>query len=166
MLHAGEKCSMTSDNDPMTGVQGSPDCGNVDGCTVKDHSANSYGVGFNSGGGGVYAMEWTEKSIRVWWWARNGIPQDVSEGRPNPHGWADPLASFSGSGCDIDKLFRDHQIVCLLWFRGAIANISMTCFADQERRSLISLSAATGLEIKKSGTRIVLPSMALLAGHM
>lgn len=111
VLHTGKKCSMASDNDKMTGVPGLPDCDNADGCTVKDGSSNSYGEAFNKGGGGVYAMEWTNKSIKVWWWARNAVPEDIRSGKPSPRGWPDPVASFSNAGCDIDKLFKDHQIV-------------------------------------------------------
>ncbi len=111
VLHTGGKCSMTADNDQMTGLQGSPDCGNADGCTVKDRSTNSYGTGFNKANGGVYAMEWTAKSVKVWWWARNNIPKDISAGKPNPQAWPEPVSSFSGKDCDFDKLFSDHEIV-------------------------------------------------------
>ena len=118
VLHTGGTCSMTSDNDPMTGMQGSPTCGNADGCTVKDRDANSYGKDFNKAGGGVYAMERTATAIKVWWWARNHIPKDVAESKPNPQGWPQPVASFSGGGCDFDHLFTDHQIVGLRPMRG------------------------------------------------
>ena len=111
MLHTGGKCSMASDNDQMTGVPGSPNCDTADGCTAKDSSPASYGEGFNQGGGGVYAMEWTEKSIKVWWWPRKGIPEDIRDSQPSPSGWPTPLASFSGGGCDFGKLFKNHQIV-------------------------------------------------------
>ena len=102
---------MNSDNDQMTGSQGSADCSSSSGCTVKDKSPSSSGSGFNDGGGGIYAMEWTAKSIKVWWWARNKIPSDISAGTPNPRGWQVPVASFSGKDCDFDKLFSDHEIV-------------------------------------------------------
>ena len=115
---------MTSDNDPMTGVQGTPNCDNADGCTVKDRSANSYGEGFNKGGGGVYAMEWTATAIKVWWWARNHIPKDIAEAKPNPQGWSQPVASFSGSGCDFNHLFTNHQIVGWRSMHGVIFLIS------------------------------------------
>ena len=111
VLHTGRKCSMASDNDRMTGVPGSPDCGNANGCIVKDSSSGSYGAGFNKDGGGVYAMEWTNTSIKVWWWARESMPEDIRTGRPSPQGWPDPLASFNNSGCEIGKLFKAHQIV-------------------------------------------------------
>ena len=111
VLHTGKKCSMASDNDKMTGTPGMPDYDNANGCTVKDKNSNSYGEGLNKGRGGVYAMEWTSKSIKIWWWGRNSIPEDVRNGTPSPQGWQVPLASFDDSGCDIDKMFKDHQIV-------------------------------------------------------
>lgn len=78
-----------------------------------DGQAMSYGEAFNAARGGVYAMQWTSGTINVYWWARRDIPQDVKGGSPDPSTWATPVASYSSASCDIDKLFQDHQIVCL-----------------------------------------------------
>ena len=37
----------------------------IQGCGVTDNRPNSYGAGFNSNGGGVYAMQWTSSGIKV-----------------------------------------------------------------------------------------------------
>ncbi len=52
------------------------------GCGVQATSANSYGPGFNSAGGGFYAMERTSSFIKVWFWSRTAgnIPSDVLNG--------------------------------------------------------------------------------------
>lgn len=44
------------------------------GCGIKDFT---YGEGFNQGGGGVYAMEWTSDGISVWFFPRRHIPRDL-----------------------------------------------------------------------------------------
>ncbi|PLB41424.1 glycoside hydrolase family 16 protein [Aspergillus candidus] len=80
------------------------------GCSISAGSAQTYGAGFNGGGGGVYATEWTGSAISIWFWPRNAIPGDVSAGNPNPAGWGTPVARFAG-GCDVDAKFRDMQIV-------------------------------------------------------
>ena len=85
------------------------------GCGISASSAQSYGAGFNSAGGGVYATEWTSSAISIWFWPRNAIPGDVSGGNPNPAGWGTPVAKFAG-GCDIDAKFKDMQIVWIFLF--------------------------------------------------
>ena len=80
------------------------------GCGVSHHSSDSYGVGFNRGGGGVYAMEWTSDHIAVWFWPRSAIPENVLGFDPNPSTWGEPVAWFRGP-CDIDANFQQHRIV-------------------------------------------------------
>ncbi|GAB1204121.1 hypothetical protein APSETT445_002770 [Aspergillus pseudonomiae] len=80
------------------------------GCGIKDNSAQSYGNGFNSAGGGVYATEWTGEAISVWFFPRSSIPGDIGSGHPNPSGWGTPSARFAGA-CNIDSHFKDLQII-------------------------------------------------------
>src|SRR5438552_3186518 len=47
------------------------------GCGGRCAASDSYGDGFNSAGGGVYAMDWQSDSIRVWHFTRANIPQDI-----------------------------------------------------------------------------------------
>jgi len=80
------------------------------GCSIVDNRDNSYGDGFNNNnGGGVYAMEWTEWAIKVWFWPRSQVPADVW-GNPEPVNWGAPAGQFSG-GCTINNFFRDHRII-------------------------------------------------------
>ena len=83
--------------------------GNV-GCGVDDNSDLSYGDGFNGAGGGVFATEWTSRSIAVWFWSRHSIPANVLSANPEPSQWGPPVARFRGD-CNIDQHFREHQIV-------------------------------------------------------
>lgn len=87
------------------------------GCGVSHHSSDSYGVGFNRGGGGVYAMEWTSDHIAVWFWPRSAIPENVLGFDPNPSTWGEPVAWFRGP-CDIDANFQQHRIVFNTTFCG------------------------------------------------
>ena len=111
-LHTSSGCTMQS-----TGAVTSSalDCnaGNGDtGCGTNTTDSTNYGSGFNTVGGGVYAMEWTSLAIQVYFFARaSGIPSDITSGAPNPSNWAKPIAAFSGSGCNIDQHFQNHNIV-------------------------------------------------------
>lgn len=81
--------------------------------------APSYGTGFNDAKGGVYAMEWTESSISVWFFPRNSPgyteyfsqSNDTAATSPDPSTWGPPMARFSGSGCDFSERFVDMKIV-------------------------------------------------------
>lgn len=61
------------------------------GCGAGFTEDNSYGPGFNSAGGGWYAIERTDEGIKIWFWsARNGNPpRDVYRGSPivDPSDW-------------------------------------------------------------------------------
>lgn len=102
------------------------------GCQVAaSSSAASYGTGFNSAGGGVYATEWTSNGISIYFFPHNNIPSDITSGNPNPSSWGTPAASFGG--CDFDSYFKEQQLVfdttfCGDW-AGAVWGADSTCAA-------------------------------------
>ncbi|KXX77037.1 hypothetical protein MMYC01_206103 [Madurella mycetomatis] len=109
-LHTREGCSLTASppgNDtsysysyssPSPSASDLMSCeGNV-GCTqVPAASApeSHYGAAFNAAGGGVYAMEWTDEAIRLWFFPRGGA--------------FNPLASANST--THQDHFADHNIV-------------------------------------------------------
>lgn len=108
-LHTSSGCTFQSQGDcnaPGDGTKG---------CTQPGFkNPLSYGSGFNSIGGGVFATEWTSDAIRMWFFPRTGaIPADLTSGNPSPDNWGAPAAEFSGGGgsCDIDSHFREHRLV-------------------------------------------------------
>jgi hypothetical protein len=86
--------------------------GNI-GCNYVPPSTDtsSYGDSFNAIGGGIYAVEWTDDTIKVWHFPRNAIPVDIVLKVPDPSGWGEPEALFGGSTCDVDTFFNDMSIV-------------------------------------------------------
>lgn len=80
------------------------------GCGIDATSSATYGDGFNSAGGGIYAMEWTSDYIQVFEFTHASAPADLTAGTPNPSNWGEPAAYFAGD-CDIDSHFNSHQIV-------------------------------------------------------
>lgn len=143
-LHTGPGCSISSQSEGA--FSGTVETDNCDvkapdqnenaGCSIKHPSKKSYGAGLNDIQGGVYATQWTDEAISVFFFPRGEIPEDALGDSPNPDNWGIPAAKFSG-GCDIEKTFKDQQIVfdttfCgdwagSVWESGSCASKAATC---------------------------------------
>jgi hypothetical protein len=143
-LHTGAGCSISSQSDGA--FSGTVETDNCDvkapdqnenaGCSIKHPSKQSYGAGLNDNQGGVYATQWTDDAISVFFFPRGEIPEDALGDSPNPDNWGIPAAKFSG-GCDIAKTFQEQQIVfdttfCgdwagNVWESGSCASKAATC---------------------------------------
>jgi Glycosyl hydrolases family 16 len=133
-LHTGNTCSIAGDSRTQTGTLQNTDCdyasgANPIGCGVTDNTSNNYGSGFNDGsvpgsgqtGGGIYAMEWKSDGIKIWFFPRSNIPQDLFTDSPDPSGWGIPYADLAGD-CDFTVTnFQNHRIVVDNTFCGDLA---------------------------------------------
>lgn len=83
------------------------------GCAYMSNDTTSYGAGFNTAGGGIYATEWTDQAIAIWFFPRSSIPADITAGSPDPTKWGTPMSHFCGGPgyCDIDSHFQNMQII-------------------------------------------------------
>lgn len=116
VLHTSEDCTISS-NLTQSGKSVYSNCNanaagqppNV-GCLVQSQQPNSFGAGFNSNGGGVYAVDWTDHSLKMWFFPRGSIPADIEMKRPDPSKWGPPAASYAGQ-CDFRSRFKKHNIV-------------------------------------------------------
>ncbi|KAJ7703258.1 nucleophile-disabled Lam16a mutant holds Laminariheptaose in A cyclical conformation [Mycena rosella] len=94
------------------------------GCGVEFTKPNSYGQGFNSNGGGWFAMQRASCGIYMWFWSRNDftVPLEVVQGlstvNPDPTLWGVPDAAFPSDQCDYASHFNAHNIVFDLTFCG------------------------------------------------
>ncbi|KAI4795781.1 endo-1,3(4)-beta-glucanase [Aureobasidium sp. EXF-8846] len=138
-LHTADGCSIYN-NGNFTGNLYSDDCyvnaadqTNNLGCQISTNQYNTYGDGFNNVGGGVYAMEWTDEAISIWFFQRGAIPSNVLSSNPSPdYTWGKPLSQFTGC-CDIPEFFSNNQIVfdvtfCGDW-AGSVWSSDSTCSA-------------------------------------
>ncbi|EHY61114.1 putative glycosidase C21B10.07 [Exophiala dermatitidis] len=89
------------------------------GCGVRGSTA-TFGEEFNNNGGGVYAMELRDAGIRVWFFDRDNIPDDIntstsnstnSTTTPDPSTWSEALADFPSTDCNIANHFRNQSII-------------------------------------------------------
>ncbi|PNY28772.1 endo-1,3(4)-beta-glucanase [Tolypocladium capitatum] len=86
------------------------------------NDTSSYGDGFNAVDGGVYAMQWSSKHIKIWHFARAAIPRDIQRKKPDPRGWKLPEAVFGGSSCDVSSFFKNMSLVININFCGDFGN--------------------------------------------
>lgn len=121
--HTNAGCSI-SNTGGMSGTLVTSDCdvndpnqGTNQGCSIKTGNTDSYGDGFNSQQGGVYATEWTSTAISIWYFPRSAIPADLTTGNPDPSAWGLPLANFAGA-CDWDQKLAPQQILFDVTFCG------------------------------------------------
>ncbi|KAF9269916.1 hypothetical protein L218DRAFT_2223 [Marasmius fiardii PR-910] len=114
-LHTDFGCNLSPTNGFEGTVVTSATCGvngvNNAGCGIRSTSSTSYGAGFNSAGGGVYAGLIDSGGLSVWFWPRGSIPGDVSAEAPLPSSWGTPQAKWSSSGCNPDQFFRSQAAI-------------------------------------------------------
>jgi len=133
-LHTGAGCSEASESTSLfTGAwAGSPNCdvyqtGNS-GCGIIG-TKDSYGNAFNTHRGGVYAMEWTNGHIQVFYFARGDVPANLYSTNPDPTTWGTPVGYWSlGNDC-APSHFNNHQIIFDTTFCGdwAGATFASSC---------------------------------------
>ncbi|KAK4696153.1 hypothetical protein P7C71_g1722, partial [Lecanoromycetidae sp. Uapishka_2] len=80
------------------------------GCGIIAKDTNTFGAGFNAIGGGVYATEWTDEAIQIWFFPRSSIPADITSNTPDTSKWETPLSHFCGN-CDIKSHFQNMNII-------------------------------------------------------
>lgn len=137
-LHSGPTCTI-SNTDAATAHLVSTTCTSTpdanSGCVFGQSGGNSFGHEFNMNAGGVFAHNWDSDGISVWFFPRGTVPDDISNGNPDPSSWGPPTALFpNNDSCDTSKHFFDHQIVldttlCGDWAGGAFGQggCSGTC---------------------------------------
>lgn len=115
-LHTAENCVISDAIEAMTGHLVSPNCTSSPsanaGCAVTQNSNTTFGHGFNMQGGGAFVHLWDSQGIRVWFFPRGQIPQDITDGNPDPSTWGNPEANFpNNDSCNTAAGFHDHNII-------------------------------------------------------
>lgn len=69
-LHTTPGCSQAKA--PQSGTTTATDCAPARGCIVTENKANSFGPGFATAGGGVFALQMEANGINFWFWSVRG----------------------------------------------------------------------------------------------
>ncbi|THH27512.1 hypothetical protein EUX98_g6672 [Antrodiella citrinella] len=114
--HTGSVCNLVTNAVQTTGRIVGETCqssnGANAGCNYALDNNATYGHGFNMNAGGVYAHTWETDAIKVWFFARQAIPADITSGNPDPSTWGAPAAEFPSSNvCNIGDAFQNNRIV-------------------------------------------------------
>lgn len=110
-LHTSSGCNMENSGSISGSNLAVSNCNSDTGCSQTTTSTQGYGSVFNTGLGGVYALEWTSSHIAVWFFPRSSIPADILADTPDPSTWGDASTRFVGNTCEIDSHFMNHNIV-------------------------------------------------------
>ncbi|KAJ5924145.1 hypothetical protein N7466_008332 [Penicillium verhagenii] len=117
VMHTGGTCALTDQG--MSGIVNATGCGEAlgtVGCVIEGHEG-SYGDSFNNQGGGIYAMEWTEEFLKIWFFPRHSIPPSLSSGEPDVTEFGIPMALVQ-EGCDVANSFKEQSFVFDVTFCG------------------------------------------------
>lgn len=138
-MHTSANCTITGSgqtgsleyNNCDEAANGNSGCGSI---ATNLQTPNNYGEGLNSVGGGVYATEWTNEYVKIWWFPNGSIPSSITSGSPLISQFGTPVASFMGS-CDIDSHFANHSIIintdfCGAWYEGLITWSTFLSYTD------------------------------------
>jgi len=136
-LHTFAGCSASSGTD-QTGITGDLNCNSTtgSGCTVGEKAQNSFGAGFASSGGGVWATQFDASGIFIWFWNRANIPASITTAADSIDisAWGPPSAAYPAAGCNIGEFFGAQQLVIDITLCGDWAGVPSiyqpTCGGD------------------------------------
>ncbi|PCH33206.1 glycoside hydrolase family 16 protein [Wolfiporia cocos MD-104 SS10] len=118
-IHTNPGCTIPSNSSSVLDITGTvvgpTNCAAAQtdnqGCGIRSNSNISYGPGFNQIGGGVYAMQWDDNGVSVWFFPRSDIPSDITDGSPDSSGWGTPMANWPATGCNPSTYFYQHSAI-------------------------------------------------------
>jgi len=132
-LHTRPGC-FQAQNPGQTGHTLETNCSTDQGCIVAEAKPNSFGLGFATAGGGVYAIQIAASGIYSWFWSvrltwffkcclfsnvfqRPDIPDNVKQSTSistiDTTVWGLPTAAYPASACNITQFFPPQNLVLL-----------------------------------------------------
>ncbi|KAJ7457437.1 hypothetical protein FB451DRAFT_1564254 [Mycena latifolia] len=97
---------------------------NTIGCVVTETKPNSFGSGFATQGGGVFAVLWDTTGIAMWYFARADVPSNIGgSASPDPTTWGKASAWYPAASCDPTKAFGPQIITLYIDICGAFAGV-------------------------------------------
>ncbi|KAL0958960.1 hypothetical protein HGRIS_014272 [Hohenbuehelia grisea] len=126
-LHTSPGCVQAS-GAQQSGRTTQPDCAKDEGrpgCTVQETKKGSYGADFAPMGGGVYAAQFDEAGVYIWFWSRADVPAsikgDSAKTTMDTADWGPPSAAWPASSCNVAQHFTPQQIILQITLCGDFA---------------------------------------------
>ncbi|GAA6036452.1 hypothetical protein JCM8097_003514 [Rhodosporidiobolus ruineniae] len=125
-LHTADGCSV-SNSTTSAAYTGELEFGNCyvyssanSGCGITERNENSYGESFATNGGGVWVTELAKDGVRIWFFPRASVPDDISNSSavPDPSSWPSPSAFYPSSSCEISNFFAPQHLVLTITLCG------------------------------------------------
>ncbi|KAJ7501949.1 glycoside hydrolase family 16 protein [Mycena galericulata] len=144
-LHTTDGCQQANNTGQVGNTLGS-NCldiagTNNNGCVTEETKNNSYGAGFASANGGVYAVQLDVTGIYLWFWSRPDVPASIASSTSTSSldisDWGAASAAYPTSSCNISQYFQPQQMVIDITLCGAWAGVP-SLFADTCPGSCIS----------------------------
>jgi len=135
-LHTEQGCTIVNPTQTSTLVN-STDCyyqANSDsGCSIGVPDPDSYGAAFATAGGGVFATEFAETGISVWFFSRSKVPSSLQGNASSidTSTFGIPVANFPTGGCSISQFFLPQNLIFDITlcgdFAGNLPTFLQTC---------------------------------------
>ncbi|KAJ6621004.1 concanavalin A-like lectin/glucanase domain-containing protein [Mycena sp. CBHHK59/15] len=154
-LHTTEGCKQAA---PVTQVGKTlvSDCldiagTNNNGCVTEETKANSYGQGFATAGGGVYAVQIDVSGVYMWFWSRANIPATITSATSTStldlSDWGTASAAYPATACNITQFFQPQKMIFDITLCGAWAGFPSlykeTCPGDCIANNIIGPGSPT-----------------------
>jgi len=114
-LHTSPGCEARGNADAKLKAKACGAGGGYQGCGWKEREGKYAGDPVNAAGGGVYVGEWDfveGRPIRLWYFLRGEVPQDITDGNPQPWTWKKPNAEWTmGNWCPKNKFTPQRFII-------------------------------------------------------
>lgn len=116
-LHTLPGCTAVSPVQQSSSIVNSTDCSylsnNNEGCTYTVDTTASYGAGFAAAGGGVYATEFSEDGISIWFFSRANVPSSISSNTStiDTSTFGTPVGNWPSTGCSMDQYFQAQNLI-------------------------------------------------------
>ncbi|KIJ40103.1 glycoside hydrolase family 16 protein [Sphaerobolus stellatus SS14] len=116
-LHTLDGCNVPNTINQLGTLQ-SGNCNDQNatvGCGVMAPATNpSFGQDFNNNGGGVWATQFDETGIFIWFWNRSSVPSTLQKNTQpktlDPSTFGTPVASFPNTTCNIGQFFGPQTL--------------------------------------------------------
>ncbi|KIJ33045.1 glycoside hydrolase family 16 protein [Sphaerobolus stellatus SS14] len=155
-LHTLDGCVQEPASNQLGTSGQNPDChqqNGTTGCTVIDTTNKpSLGSAFNAAGGGVWATQFDDSGVFIWFFDRASVPDNLKKDNTaktlDVSSWGAPVASYPSTKCNMKQFFGPQKLVLDITLCGDWAgnfNVYPETCANQPANIANPLTPPTGV---------------------